>query len=115
MLAAAGCRAGPAVDTVSGLPLSQPGEHHCRLGGVWVAAHVGPAGESDTTVIYQNGARLPVDAPQVSWATRYRPGLGWSGLPKFREDEYPVVLFGRDDLFVAARRARDGKPATPAP
>lgn len=115
MLAAAGCRSGPAVDTVSGLPLSQPGERHCRLGGVWVAAHVGPAGESDVTVIYQDGTRLPADAPQVSWASRYSDGLGWKGLPGFKADDYPAVLFGRDDVFVTARRAADGKPATAAP
>lgn len=110
-----GC--GQSVDPDSGLPVLSPGEKHGRLGGaegVWVAAREQGGREVDVAVIYRDGTRLPADAPQVSWATQYRPGLGWFGLPKFREEDYPVVLFGRGDSFVAARRARDGKTATPS-
>jgi hypothetical protein len=111
-----GC--GQPVDPDSNLPVLAPGEKHSRLGGaegVWVAARESGGREADLAVIYRDGTRLPADAPQLSWASRYSDGLGWKGLPAFKPGDYPVVLFGRDDVFVAARRARDGSipPAAP--
>lgn len=34
--------------------------------------------------------------------------VGWLGIPKFHDDDFPLILFGDDKVFVAARRAKDG-------
>lgn len=110
----AGCNAR---DPHSGYPLRFTAERHVRLQSVWVVTVPSrlAGGPEYVEVIYENGARVPADGPSLLYRPRARALPAWAGLPELAGGDFPLLLFGEHDHFVAARRTSDGQPVQPLP